>query len=109
LRGSSVPILSVRVRNGYLDLSQLNQEDNPMARSFRRHPIAGLTKAPSDKPGKRLASRRLRTAIHRTLRTGAWELLPHRRQFGSPWDFPKDGKRWFGDAPHDCLLRVLRK
>jgi len=55
---------------------------------------------PSDKPGKRLASRRLRTAIHRTLRTGAWELLPHRRQFGSPWDFPKDGKRWFGSAMH---------
>jgi len=80
-----------------------------MARSYRRHPIAGLTQAPSDKPGKRLASRRLRTAVQRTLRTGTWDLLPHRRDFGSRWDFPKDGKRWFGDSPHDSLLRILRK
>ena len=82
-----------------------------MARSIRRHPITGLTKAPSDRPGpgKRLASRRLRTAVRRNLRTCDGELLPHAREFGSPWTFPKDGKSWCGDRPRSVLRRLLRK
>ncbi len=80
-----------------------------MARSFRRHPITGNTNAPSDRPGKRLASRRLRSAVRRKLRAGDCELLPHMREFGSPWTFPKDGKSWCGDRPQTFLRRVLRK
>ena len=80
-----------------------------MARSVRRHPITGHTNAPSDKPGKRFASRRLRTAVRRNLRTCDGELLPHAREFGSPWTFPKDGKTWCGDQPRSVLRRLLRK
>lgn len=101
--------LSLAVRNGYPDLSQLNQEDHLMARSVRRHPITGHTKAPSDRPGKRLASRRLRAAVRRKLRTGDGELLPHARELGSVWTFPKDGKVWCGDQPRSSLRLVLRK
>ncbi len=80
-----------------------------MARSFRRHPITGHTQAPSDRPGKRRASRRLRSAVHRTLRAGNWELMPHPRECGSPWSFPKDGKSWAGHLDDASLRLILRK
>ena len=80
-----------------------------MARSFRRRPISGNTRASSDKVGKRFAARRLRTAVRRELRAGRWDPLPHPREFGSGRDFPKDGKAWFGDLPADSLPLILRK
>ncbi len=80
-----------------------------MSRSYRRHPITGHTQALSDRPGKRLASRRFRNAVHRALRAGSWQVLPHPREFGSPWSFPKDGKTWAGNEPEAFLRLILRK
>ncbi len=79
-----------------------------MARSTRRTPILSNTGAPSDKIFKRRAARRLRLAVRAGLRSGR-EILPVAREIASTWDFPKDGKHWFGHLSDAELAPMMRK
>lgn len=79
-----------------------------MANSYRKVPIAGtcLPSRGMTRWFKRLSQGRRR----------AWErshgLDAHPKQFGDPWDDPRDGKSWFGDMAFDAdriTSRILRK
>ena len=62
-----------------------------MSRSRKKKPIAGITKAETDKPFKKDEHSRERTAVRDALRTDK-EVIPHPKEFGNPWLGPKDGK-----------------
>ncbi|MBI4788507.1 MAG: hypothetical protein HY782_15860 [Chloroflexi bacterium] len=60
-----------------------------MSRSFRRHPVFGITTARSEKCDKQLANRRFRHA---------WKQghdVVHIREVSDPWSFAKDGKKYW--------------
>lgn len=68
-----------------------------MSRSYKKTPIVGNTKAPSDKPFKRQVNRAFRTAAKQHLNKGMVESMPiYLDELRSVWDAPKDGKNWFG-------------
>lgn len=66
-----------------------------MSRSRKKHPAGGCTTAASDKLGKRLSARawrrRVRVALEQNLEP------PHEYAVRDPWDWPKDGQKWFGN------------
>lgn len=67
-----------------------------MSRSLRRHPVIGMTTAPSEKEDKQLAHRRHRHRVNQVLgQTPEIPVLPHRRETSDPWDMAKDGKHRF--------------
>lgn len=67
-----------------------------MSRSKRKTSIIGWTIAESEKQDKRLYNRRYRRACKQILNTNfECELLPHLREYSSPWAMGKDGKHWF--------------
>jgi hypothetical protein len=78
-----------------------------MARSRRKSPAGGITAARSDKAFKSLAARKLRAAERVALAAGAD--IPHRRAVDSPWNWPKDGKRWFGRDWANDAPKIIRK
>ncbi len=70
-----------------------------MSRSFRHTPVIGNACASSDKPGKQIANRTLRTHVRMTLRKCLRNcadfdnlLVPLLREVSNVWSFPKDGK-----------------
>lgn len=71
-----------------------------MSRSRRKTPIGGITTAKSEAEWKAKAARRLRAAARQILasRPEDDKLSGKRWEVVNPWDGPKDGKRWFGNA-----------
>lgn len=69
-----------------------------MSRSYRKTPIAGNTKAESEKQDKRLANRQFRAALRRAS-TDEDALIPLKREVTSLWKFNKDGKQYLGSHP----------
>ncbi len=67
-----------------------------MSRSRKKHPIIGMTTAETEKQFKQQEHSRERAAVRDALRTDK-EILPHPKEFGDPWDGPKDGKRIWTD------------
>jgi hypothetical protein len=67
-----------------------------MSRSYKKHPIAGISTAASEKKDKQRYNRRFRRATRDILSTNpATETLPHLYDYSNPWCMDKDGKRWF--------------
>lgn len=68
-----------------------------MSRSRKKKPITGITLAETEKEFKQQEHQRERSRVRDALKTGK-EVLPHHKEFGDPWDGPKDGKRiWTHD------------
>lgn len=70
-----------------------------MSRSRKKKPITGITTAETEKKFKQQEHQRERSAVRDALNSGK-EILPHPKEYGDPWDGPKDGKRdwestWF--------------
>lgn len=66
-----------------------------MSRSYRHTPVVGNTTARSDKPGKVIANRTLRSAARSALvncRDYDALVMPILREVSNVWSFPKDGK-----------------
>ncbi len=77
-----------------------------MSRSRKKHPIAGITTADSEKQDKRLANRRLRRRVSQTLASDCdAEILPTLRDVSSPWAMAKDGKVWYDRRRFPGVLR----
>lgn len=74
-----------------------------MARSYRKTPICGMTKAASDKAFKKAEHKRARRAL------SACDLeiddAPADKLFGDPWGAPKDGKQWIDQARFPDIMR----
>lgn len=82
-----------------------------MSRSYRHTPVLGITCARSDKPGKEIANRTLRTHVRQVLITCVdFEglVMPHLREVSNVWSFPKDGKHRF-DPKDEYYKKYLRK
>lgn len=62
-----------------------------MSRSRKKMPVTGMTGAETEKKYKQQEHSRERAAIRDALRTDK-EVLPDPKEFGDPWDGPKDGK-----------------
>lgn len=67
-----------------------------MSRSRKKKPITGMTLAESEKKFKQQEHQRERAAV-RTALAADKEVLPHPKEYGDPWDGPKDGKRLMPD------------
>lgn len=65
-----------------------------MSRSYRKHPIGGITTATSEKWDKRQANRTFRRAVQQAIHHGD-ENMPKLREVSDVWGMGKDGKtRW---------------
>ncbi|HEY9868202.1 MAG TPA: hypothetical protein V6D08_03325 [Candidatus Obscuribacterales bacterium] len=81
-----------------------------MARSYRHSPFHGAC-ADSDKPGKLIANRTLRTRQRMSIKTCRdfdELILPTLREVSDVWDFPKDGKCRL-DPSWECYKKLMRK
>lgn len=76
-----------------------------MARSRKRHPIGGITKAASDKAWKRMGHRATRKRTRQALASGHIDALPVVREVMDVWSMPKDGKQYRHFQPE----QVMRK
>lgn len=65
-----------------------------MSRSRKKHPITGITTAETEKEFKQQEHQRERARVRTALANfdADEEVLPHPKQFGDPWNGPKDGK-----------------
>ena len=71
-----------------------------MSRSRRKTPIQGNTTAMSDAEGKRQANAAYRQGERmRLAKEGETYEDMTRHGYGSPWDFPKDGKHYDSKMP----------
>lgn len=79
---------------------QSTPRDEQMARSRRKTPIGSITTAKSEAAWKAKAARKLRAAARGLLaKQSDGEALSGKRcEVANPWDGPKDGKSWFGNA-----------
>lgn len=73
-----------------------------MSRSFKKTPIAGIASGVSDKIYKVSEHRRERSTVKQMLKSEKWDLLPHPKQYGNPYDSVKDGKLWQGYQCWKC-------
>ena len=71
-----------------------------MSRSRKKHPVTGTTLAETEKKFKQQEHQRERSRIRDALKIDD-EVLPHQKQFGNPWDGPKDGKRYHGGTHYE--------
>lgn len=81
-----------------------------MSRSRRKTKIFSSTCAESEKWYKQVAHRRLRRrvadAIRESIRTGDEpETFPIEDEISDPWDGPKDGKGYWGEAPEKFMRK----
>jgi hypothetical protein len=77
-----------------------------MSRSRRKHSIAGVTAAASDKRDKRDANRALRKASRQVLGTVSdASVFPVMREIRDEWDTPKEGKFFFNAAANPKRMR----
>lgn len=70
-----------------------------MSRSRKKKPITGITLAETEKEFKQQEHQRerarVRTALANLDEDG--DVLPHPKEFGDPWNGPKDGKQIWSD------------
>jgi hypothetical protein len=75
-----------------------------MARSRKKSPACGITRAASEKDDKVRAHKQERRAVKRAVQTDEAE-APASKAFGNPWAAAKDGRHWFGDT----TSKLMRK
>lgn len=71
-----------------------------MSRSRKKRPITGITCAETEKEFKQQEHQRERARVRTALANFdvEEEVLPHPKEFGDPWNGPKDGKTiWTND------------
>lgn len=78
-----------------------------MSRSYKKNPAGGITTARTDRPGKKATHAKYRTAVRCALASGAEP--PAEDAVSGPWDWPKDGKSWFGHDTAREQPKLLRK
>ena len=77
-----------------------------MSRSKRKHSIASVTTATSEKDDKRHANRALRKATRQTLGTVSdGSVFPVVREASDTWSMAKDGKQFFAPALNQKRMR----
>lgn len=79
-----------------------------MSRSYKHTTISAITTAQSEKQDKRLTNRRFRRISKHRVRIGA-EPLVHLNEISDPWDFQKDGKRYFNSEEAKLFPKLFRK
>ena len=71
-----------------------------MSRSFKKHPVTGITCAESEKKDKEFANRKLRRKTKHMIQEAVYndeKILPEQKDTSDTWEFNKDGKRnWKG-------------
>lgn len=75
-----------------------------MSRSKIKTPISGITTAPSDKEGKRLANRAFRRNTRMQVLKGK-EIVSLLREIFNVWSFPKDGKKYRNNLSEKYLRK----
>ncbi|RPI73311.1 MAG: hypothetical protein EHM38_00615 [Geobacteraceae bacterium] len=77
-----------------------------MTRSRKKTPITGITTAESEKAEKLAAHKRERRRVRQTIQSDPnAEILPHTREWSSPWLMAKDGKIYHGARVEPKVLR----
>ena len=79
-----------------------------MSRSFKHTTISGITTATSEKRDKQLANRRFRRISRHRVRIDE-EPLINLNEISDPWDFQKDGKRYFFPDEARLFPKLFRK
>jgi hypothetical protein len=79
-----------------------------MSRSFKHTTISGITTATSEKRDKQLANRRFRRISRHRVRIDE-EPLINLNEISDPWDFQKDGKRYFFPDEAKLFPKLFRK
>lgn len=79
-----------------------------MSRSYKHTTISGITTATSEKRDKQLANRRFRRISRHRVRTET-EPLIDLNEISDPWDFQKDGKRYFDPEEAKKFPKLFRK
>lgn len=79
-----------------------------MSRSFKHTTISGITTATSEKRDKQLANRRFRRISKHRVRIDE-EPLIDLNEISDPWDFQKDGKRYFFPDEARLFPKLFRK
>lgn len=62
-----------------------------MGKSCKKNPFSGIAICDSEKEYKKQEHKRSRRCIKQLLKIGTEE-LPHKKEYGNPWNGPKDGK-----------------
>lgn len=79
-----------------------------MSRSYKHTTISGITTATSEKRDKQLANRRFRRISKHRVRIDE-EPLIDLNEISDPWDFQKDGKRYFFPDEARLFPKLFRK
>ena len=79
-----------------------------MSRSYKHTTIFGITTATSEKRDKQLANRRFRRISKHRVRIDE-EPLIDLNEISDPWDFQKDGKRYFFPDEARLFPKLFRK
>ena len=79
-----------------------------MSRSYKHTTISGITTATSEKRDKKLANRRFRRISKHRVKIDA-EPLIDLNEISDPWDFQKDGKRYFNPNEARLFPKLFRK
>lgn len=79
-----------------------------MSRSVKHTTISAITTAQSEKRDKQLANRRFRRISRHRVKIDA-EPLVHLNEISDPWDFQKDGKRYFFPDEARLFPKLFRK
>lgn len=74
-----------------------------MSRSRKKNPVTGITLAETEKEFKQQEHQRERARVRTALSNLGedQEVLPHPKEFGSPWAGPKDGKWYHGGTEYE--------
>ena len=79
-----------------------------MSRSYKHTTISAITTAQSEKRDKQLANRRFRRISKHRVKIDA-EPLIDLNEISDPWDFQKDGKRYFFPDEAKLFPKLFRK
>lgn len=79
-----------------------------MSRSYKHATISAITTAQSEKRDKQLANRRFRRISKHRVRIDE-EPLIDLNEISDPWDFQKDGKRYFFPDEARLFPKLFRK
>lgn len=79
-----------------------------MSRSYKHTTISAITTAQSEKRDKQLANRRFRRISKHRVKIDA-EPLIDLNEISDPWDFQKDGKRYFFQDEAKKFPKLFRK
>lgn len=79
-----------------------------MSRSYKHTTISAITTAQSEKRDKQLANRRFRRISKHRVKIDE-EPLIDLNEISDPWDFQKDGKRYFDPEEAKKFPKLFRK